>query len=154
MKLLYLLLTLVRFLLVCSLYQEVRFTRVTNCTSSDLSVLKFKVCKISTAHELSIKLEVFKNITKATVKTISYVFIYSVNILYPFQTSAVLFKKNNGQFVLLEPFSKDWCTVVLQRDIGTRAFTYMVKKMNPKIVKPCPIYGRYESSIVFNLLMK
>ena len=65
--------------------------------------------------------------------------------MYSFQTSVVVFKKINRQFVALsEPVSKDWCTVVLQRDIGTKVFTYMMKKMNSKLVKPCPIYGHYE----------
>ena len=67
MKLFYFLVIFSKVLLICGLYQELLLTRL-NCTSSNTKVLKIKVCEVTAAHELNLKVEFFRNITNATVK--------------------------------------------------------------------------------------
>ena len=38
----------------------------------------------------------------------------------------------------------DWCSEMRKSNIRNTVFKYLMKKINPKFVKHCRIYGRYE----------
>lgn len=38
----------------------------------------------------------------------------------------------------------DWCSEMNNRDRVILVIKYLMKRLNPKLVKPCPIFGRYE----------
>lgn len=52
-----------------------------------------------------------------------------------------MFYKENDQYLSFGFGAGDWCTFPQYRNTVLK---YLLKKMNPKIVKPCPVYGRYD----------
>lgn len=55
------------------------------------------------------------------------------------------FHKKNGEFIEYHgPMSANWCAKMRKRDPTIIILKYLMKKINPKLIKPCPIFGRYE----------
>ena len=55
-----------------------------------------------------------------------------------------MFWKENDQFFSFLYGAGEWCTGMRKKIPYASAAKYLLKKLNPKLVKPCPIYGRYD----------